>query len=485
MIKTVLENKDRRLTVEDVSAKLLTVEEHGAGCGSTSATTEKPQAFVATAPKKRFYKKSVVCFYCEKKGHMQRNCLKKKTDEAKGIKSPDCGRRRGGDDGYAPPRAALAYAASAKKGTEDKDKEGTTQLEAWMLDSGATNPMTAGDKGFSVKSKGSGAKVTIPNGHKVSIKGHGQVSMHVGTGNTKARTALSGALLVPSLTDNLFSVRAVDRKDGAVVFTGGSCYIISDGASVQKSGVRKNASLVGKINDAEKYIVKVTPVNESASSAMARAVGEAELWHRRFNHLGISNLKRAMGMVDGFPSSVARAKGMLGTVCEPCATENIVRAPYLWQHSTSTPSPAGDRAVCPVVPSKDPGRKHRNRQRTTGVAGYTPTSTTQHCWSLMFTGWAKGVGASTADLTPYIPSGTPPRTRKKKGSQHRHAPRPTRVTHSRWEWKVVNHASLPRKRSPLGKQGVNPKTLAQDENPGRLGRCNGYPIWVHTSELRY
>jgi len=60
-----------------------------------------------------------------------------------------------------------------------------------------------------------------------------------------------------------------------------------------------------------------------------------------------------------------------------------------------------------------------------------------------------------------------------------------RATHSHWEWKVVNHASLPRKRSPLSKQSVNTKTIAQDENPGRLGRCNGYPIWVYTSELRY
>jgi len=415
MIKTVLENKDGRLTVEDVSAKLLTVEERGAGGGSTSATTEQPQAFVATAPKKRFDKKSIVCFYCDKKGHIQRNCLKMKTDEAKGIKNPDGGRRRGGDDGYAPLCAALAYAASAKKGTEDKATEGTTQLEAWILDSGATNHMTASDKGLSVKSKGSGAKVTISNGHKVSITGHGQVSMDVGTGNTKARMVLSGALRVPSLTDNHFSVRAVDRKDGAVVFTGGSCYILSDGASVQKSGVRKNASLVGKSNDAEKYIVKVTPVEESESTAIAREVGEAELWHRRFNHLGISNLKWALGMVDGFRSSVARAKGMLGTVCVPCAEEKIVRAPYMWQHSTSTPSPGGDHGVWPVVPSKDPGRKHRNRQHTTGVAEYTPTSTTQHCWSRMCTWWAKGVGASTADLPPYIPSGTPPRTRKKRG----------------------------------------------------------------------
>jgi len=39
--------------------------------------------------------------------------------------------------------------------------------------------------------------------------------------------------------------------------------------------------------------------------------------------------------------------------------------------------------------------------------------------------------------------------------------------------------------SAVRKQGVNIKTSAQDENPGRLGRCNGYPIWVYIPELRY
>jgi len=61
----------------------------------------------------------------------------------------------------------------------------------------------------------------------------------------------------------------------------------------------------------------------------------------------------------------------------------------------------------------------------------------------------------------------------------------TRANLSHWEWKVVNHAPLPRKRSPLSKQGVNTKTLAQDENPGRLDKCNGYPIWEYISELWY
>jgi len=44
--------------------------------------------------------------------------------------------------------------------------------------------------------------------------------MDAGKGNTTARMVLDGAMLVPDLTDNLLSVRAVDSCGGAVVFVG-------------------------------------------------------------------------------------------------------------------------------------------------------------------------------------------------------------------------------------------------------------------------
>jgi len=168
---------------------------------------------------------------------MKRDCLKKKADDAKGNKKPNGGRRHGGGGGGAPPRAALAYAASAGQAGKHKASEGTSGFSTWVLDSGATNHMAAGDKGFTVKTSWSGAEVTLADGHKVSIKGHGYVSMDVGTGNTKARMVLGEAMLVPDLTDNLLSVRAVDHRGGAVVFVGDACYILSDGEAVLASGV--------------------------------------------------------------------------------------------------------------------------------------------------------------------------------------------------------------------------------------------------------
>jgi len=120
----------------------------------------------------------------------------------------------------------------------------------------------------------------------VPIKGHGHVSMDVGKGNTKTRMVLGEAMLVPDLTRNLLSVRAVDRNRGAVVLVDNACCILSDGNAVRSSGVLDKASVFDKVNDMEQYVLKVTPVKLSANAAFTRIAGEAKLWHRRFNHLG-------------------------------------------------------------------------------------------------------------------------------------------------------------------------------------------------------
>jgi len=137
--------------------------------------------------------------------------------------------------------------------------------------------MAAGDKGFTFKTSGSGANVTVADGHKVYRKGHGYVSTDMGTANTKARMVVGEALLVPDLTDNLLSVRAVERCGEAVVFVGESCHILSGGEAVLASGVLNNASVISLVNESEKYVLKVTPLRVSESAASTRMDGEAEL----------------------------------------------------------------------------------------------------------------------------------------------------------------------------------------------------------------
>jgi len=75
---------------------------------------------------------------------MKRDCLKEKTDDAKGNKKPNGGRREGGGGGGAPPRAALAYAVSAGQAGRLNVSGSTSGPSTWVLDSGATNYMAPG-----------------------------------------------------------------------------------------------------------------------------------------------------------------------------------------------------------------------------------------------------------------------------------------------------------------------------------------------------
>jgi len=84
MLRTVLENKDVNLFMSDVTAKLLQVEQRNISAGSSKPVgSVKSKAFAAAAPKKPFDKNSVVCYYCDKKEHMKRDCYKRKADEVK------------------------------------------------------------------------------------------------------------------------------------------------------------------------------------------------------------------------------------------------------------------------------------------------------------------------------------------------------------------------------------------------------------------
>jgi len=121
-----------------------------------------------------------------------------------------------------------------------------------------------------------------------------------------------------------------------VVFVGDACYILSDGIAVLASGVWSNTSVVGSVNESENYVLKVTPVTASARAASTHMDGEAELWHRRLNHLGLENLKRVVGMVDGVPWTVADAKRVTGTVCVPCVDGKKARAPHHRSRTTTT-----------------------------------------------------------------------------------------------------------------------------------------------------
>ena len=327
MLRTALENKDVELVMSDVTAELLHVEQRiFSGGSSEPAGGAKSQAVMGEALKRPFDEKLVVCYYCDKKGHMKRDCYKQKANDAKGKSKHVGGRRDGGHGGERKAGAALAFTAPAGQPGSSTAHGSTGGLSTWVLDWRATNHMAAGDKRFTVKAAGSGAKVILSKGDKIPINGHGKVSMDLRKGSSKAHMVFAEAMLMPDLTSNLRSAWAVDGSRGAMVFVWHACLILSDADAVRASGVLDKASVLGKVNDREQYVLKVALVKASANAATKRIAREAELWHRRFNYLGIDNLQRAAKMFNEIPLSVADAERVVGTVRAPCVDGKMVPA---------------------------------------------------------------------------------------------------------------------------------------------------------------
>jgi len=85
MRRTILENEDVKLVLSDVRPKLLQVEQRNIAGGLLKpAGGVESQAFTVAAPKKPFDKKSVVCYYCDKRAHMKRVFHKRRAEEANG-----------------------------------------------------------------------------------------------------------------------------------------------------------------------------------------------------------------------------------------------------------------------------------------------------------------------------------------------------------------------------------------------------------------
>jgi len=167
----------------------------------------KSQALAAAARKKPFDKSSVVCYYCDNKGHMQHDCYKRKADEAKGKSTPGGGSRECGHRGGPHARAALAATAFAGQPGSSKIHGIKIGSSTSVLESGSMNHIATWDKGLTVQEAGSCANVALANGDKFPIEGHRAVSMLVGKGNTKARMVSSIAMLVPHPPRNLLLAR--------------------------------------------------------------------------------------------------------------------------------------------------------------------------------------------------------------------------------------------------------------------------------------
>ena len=233
------------------------------------------------------------CYLCGEPGHLKANCPKRTKDAG----------------GKPTPLKQLALSAA-----------GDSAAAAWVIDSGSKYHITPSkDKLIGYQPLETKVKIVFGNKQELPAVGTGDMIVNGPSGEVR----LTNVHYVPGAYCNLFSVRQATEKGARVVFEGTSAYIMH-GDNVVLEGAADGV-----------YYMTAQPACDGA--ALAAGSGDtADLWHRRYGHLGFSNLARLVKekMVTGINVAADAFEAAKHQVCEPCVLGKQHRLPFPEGHGS-------------------------------------------------------------------------------------------------------------------------------------------------------
>ena len=184
------------------------------------------------------------------------------------------------------------------------------RLKSWIVDSGATCHMCNDRKMFvEFSSLQPTQEVTLGDGYSVEATGQGVVMLEMILTDTTRMCKLNNVLYVPRLSYNLLSVSMATQSGKIVKFKEDECSLMEENG--------KQIAVAKKV-DSLYYICCEN--HEKANSAATESVHKETketVWHRRFGHLGVQNLKMLAKerLVEGLHYDVLKDTEF----CESCA----------------------------------------------------------------------------------------------------------------------------------------------------------------------
>ncbi len=245
------------------------------------------------------------CNYCGIKGHKQADCRNRVKDQQKSTKR------------------TVAFSASTEEACRNE----------WVIDSGASRHLTSSRQQLrNYRSVEPSTAVTFVNGQQAEALGQGEVVLQVQTREGTSEVTLRNVLHVPEATVNLFSTRQATNSGAVITFMNNGCSVSLDGTLYMEGISQEDGLLV--INQS-----KEQPASAVAAAAVSKDT--AELWHRRFGHLGYDNLfnLKKKNMVEGIPVPAEHfMQQKKKPTCEECASAKQSRLSFP-QSKTQTTRP--------------------------------------------------------------------------------------------------------------------------------------------------
>ena len=124
--------------------------------------------------------------------------------------------------------------------------------------------------------KSSPQKVSLGDDYQYPIKGVGEASYKLDSGNP---LKMKEVLYVPGLKKNLLSISALDKKGFRVAFIDGQVLIWPKGKKIEDAIV---------IGEEEGGLYKIK--GHSKTTFVHESTDPSELWHRRLSHINVTRL---------------------------------------------------------------------------------------------------------------------------------------------------------------------------------------------------
>ncbi|KAK9715337.1 hypothetical protein RND81_06G158300 [Saponaria officinalis] len=210
----------------------------------------------------------------------------------------------------------------------------------WIIDSGATNHMTAQLETLeNVKELSKGLKINLPDGRSVQVTYKGEIMLNNGL-------RLKGVLYVPEFKENLMSVQKLAKENECyITFFDSHCYVqgCSEG-EIKGIGKEDNGLYCYKIyktqedSDARKSVFTNCKLKERCEAVKKskvacngnfiineNTVDDSTLWHNRLGHAPWPKIKRVVHL-----QPIEGSK----CICLTCPMAKFVKSPY--SHSQTT-----------------------------------------------------------------------------------------------------------------------------------------------------
>lgn len=249
--------------------------------------------------------KDTTCFFCNKKGHMKKDCQRLKRWKQK----------KSGETTKSSETASVAKETASVADKELLFAVSTVSNGAWIVDSGATSHISGSKKSFVSIDDAYRSEIDLADGNKVSIIGRGACAIRCVNSNGDVTTAtVTDVLYAPDIGGNLLSVSKLAKKGFALNFNYDTCELKRD---------NKQVAVLDEINNL--YVLRQSDVVCAVGGAGDRK-GCVHHWHRVFGHRDPKAIRQMFSdeRVDG----AILVECSCRDECEVCLKAKMTRLPF-------------------------------------------------------------------------------------------------------------------------------------------------------------